>query len=203
MIGILDYGVGNIGSVYNMLRKIAGEEIAFVNNCDDVANMDKLILPGVGSFDTGMRMLSESGLREGVDKHVYMDKPVLGICLGMQMLGRGSQEGALPGLGYIDFYCYKFNVEDRGLHVPHMGWDYVSVEKNDSIVAGDPEGLRFYFVHSYYAVCDNRENVLMTCDYGIKFTAAVKKGNIYGVQFHPEKSHKFGMWMLRNFIEGV
>ena len=204
MIAIIDYGLGNIGSIYNMLKKVECQDMILASTKEEIAKADKYILPGVGAFDMGMTMINQSGMREELDRQVLSNrKSILGICLGMQMLGRKSEEGNEPGLGYIPFDCKKFAFDDKNLRVPHMGWDYVDIKKNVSLVKNPKEILRYYFVHSYYAVCDDASNVLMTCDYGIDFTAAVCKNNIYGVQFHPEKSHSFGKWLLKNFVEEV
>lgn len=204
MIAIIDYGLGNLGSIYNMLKKIGCEDVIYATTTEDVTRADKYILPGVGAFDTGMQMLNVSGMRNELDKQVLGNKkPILGICLGMQMLGRKSAEGTEEGLGYISFECKRFDVEARGLKVPHMGWDYVEIKKDIPIVRNPKEELRFYFVHSYYAKCEDDTDILMTCDYGLEFAAAVNKENIYGMQFHPEKSHGYGKWLLKNFVEEV
>lgn len=204
MIAIIDYGLGNLGSIYNMLKKIGCEDIEYATTKEVIQSADKYILPGVGAFDMGMTMLNESGMRGELDKQVLtMKKPILGICLGMQMLGMRSEEGTMEGLGYIPFECRKFNLEDQNLRVPHMGWDYVGIKKELPIVKSPKEGLRFYFVHSYYAICEETDDVLMTCDYGKEFVAAVNHDNMYGVQFHPEKSHGYGKWLLKNFVEEV
>lgn len=204
MVGIIDYGVGNIGSIVNMLKKIGCVDVVLIGTADDLGAVDKYILPGVGSFDAGMELLIQSGMREELDLQVlHNKKPILGICLGMQMLGRKSDEGNIPGLGYIPFECLKFDFGDNSLKVPHMGWDYVEIAKSSQITVNPKDMLRFYFVHAYYAVCDNPEDILMKCHYGIDFAAAVNKNNVYGVQFHPEKSHGFGKWLLKNFVEEV
>lgn len=204
MVGILDYGIGNIGSIKNMLSKIGEKNTIFLEKPDDFDKIDKIILPGVGSFDKGMHLLDESGMRAKLDEQVLkLHKPVLGICLGMQMLGMQSEEGKEKGLGYIDFSCRKFHFEDNRLKVPHMGWDYVDVLEDEPLVRNLGEKPRFYFVHSYYAICQNPEDVLLTCDYGHDFVAAVHHNNIYGTQFHPEKSHAFGMRLFENFIKEI
>lgn len=204
MIAIIDYGIGNIGSIKNMLHKIGCRDVDFTSSPESLISADKIILPGVGSFDAGIEMLNKSGMREELDYQVKKNKkPLLGICLGMQMLGEKSDEGTLAGLGYIPFECKKFVFSDRGIKVPHMGWDYVNIERCDPIINGISDQTRFYFVHSYYAKCKNEKNILLSCDYGIRFTAAVNHENIYGVQFHPEKSHGYGKQFLRNFIEEV
>lgn len=205
MIGVIDYGIGNIGSILNMLKKI-GVQAKSVKTIEEVEKVDKLILPGVGSFDSGMQKLKASGLIESIIKHVNIDnKPLMGICLGMQMLGRGSEEGNETGLNLIPFTCKRFVFSHESeLKVPHMGWDIISNQNNDAPILRDlDEKQRYYFVHSYYAVCDSRENELMICEYGFPFAAAVVHNNIYGFQFHPEKSHKFGMALLENFARRI
>lgn len=203
MIAVLDYGMGNVGSIVNMLKKVGALDVIITNNADDIAHAQKVILPGVGSFDMGMEMLKSYNLIDSLNKHVLIEKkPILGICLGMQMLGKKSEEGVLPGLGYINFENVKFHFEEANLRVPHMGWNYIQVNKGESsLVKGLQPDSRFYFVHSYHAVCENAEDVLMTCEYGGVVTAAVWHDNIYGTQFHPEKSHKFGMQIMKNFVE--
>lgn len=196
----MDYGLGNLGSIANMLRAL-GERPVLASSPADIEEADKLILPGVGSFDAGMRLLEESRLKAPVVQAAREEKPLLGICLGMQMLGRSSEEGNLPGLGLVPFDSKRFRLEGTRLRVPHMGWDVVGIKREASLTKGIPDGERYYFVHSYYAACDSGENVLMTCDYGCEFAAAVVSGNVYGVQFHPEKSHNFGMRLMRNFVE--
>ncbi len=204
MIAIVDYGVGNLGSIRNMLKKCGTDDIVLATNADDIRKADKIILPGVGSFDTGMKMLNASGMREEIDIHVIeKGKPILGICLGMQMLGLGSEEGTESGLSYIDFRCKKFSFDYENLRIPHMGWDYVDIIGESQLTLNPRDRLRFYFVHSYYAECKSDENVLFECDYGYKFAAGVHKSNIFGVQFHPEKSHNYGKWLMKNFIEEV
>lgn len=201
MIAVIDYGMGNVGSIINMLKKI-GEPAVLASETEDIEKADKLILPGVGSFDAGMQKLRNSGLSEIIIKQAVEDqKPLLGICLGMQLLGRKSEEGQASGLGLIPFDNKRFVFEENThLKIPHMGWDIAqTMIEDDPLVAGLDLIQRYYFVHSFHAVCDSEENVLMRCEYGYSFAAAVKKGNIYGVQFHPEKSHKFGMALLENF----
>lgn len=204
MIAVIDYGMGNVGSIINMLKKIGIESI-LTSNDQEIEKAEKLILPGVGAFDKGMENLNSSGLTEIIRYNVVeKNKPLLGICLGMQLLGRRSEEGTLEGLKLIPFDNKKFVfLSDMNLKIPHMGWDMVTWIGDDRLLEGLEPHQRYYFVHSYHAVCDNRENVLMECDYGYRFAAAVKSGNIYGVQFHPEKSHKFGMALLNNFSRRV
>ena len=204
MIAVLDYGVGNVNSIVNMFKKI-GYEAQLVSSPELLKKAEKVLLPGVGSFDTGINKLKNSGLYDAVIEHAVTKKKLLmGICLGMQMLGVASEEGKEKGLELIEFENKKFKIEEKNLKIPHMGWDIVEIKnKNDLIVDGIVDQQRYYFVHSYHAVCKDENNVLMTCNYGYEFTAAVKKDNIYGFQFHPEKSHKFGMRLLENFARMV
>ena len=202
MTGVLDYGIGNIGSILNMIKKV-GAQGAAVRTAEELSRCDRLILPGVGRFDAGMALLCQSGMRRALDRAVAQGVPLLGICLGMQMLGRRSEEGPGEGLGYLPFDLKRVRLQDQPeLKVPHMGWDYVTVERpQDPLVAGLGAEPRFYFVHSYHAVCDDPADVLMTCDYGYPFPAAVGRGSVWGTQFHPEKSHRFGMCLIRNFVK--
>lgn len=201
MVGIINYGLGNLGSIQNMLRVI-GEKSIISDDKNVLDECDKYILPGVGAFDAGVTKLTESGLVTYIKEKVQEEKkPLLGICLGMQLLGRKSEEGLLLGLDLIPFDNIRFNVEKQNLKVPHMGWDIVDFKQNIPLINGLNGQQRYYFVHSYHAVCDFEENIMMTCDYGYEFAAAVVKDNIMGVQFHPEKSHDFGMALLKNFVE--
>lgn len=199
MIAILDYGLGNLGSIANML-KVIGEKSKVTCNVEDIKTADGIILPGVGAFDAGMKRLNETGLADIVTECAVSGIPVLGICLGMQLLGRKSEEGELPGLSLIPFDCIRFRIPGSTLKIPHMGWDIVHMKQAHPILDNLEDTQRYYFVHSYHAVCDKTENILMTCDYGYEFAAAVVKGNVIGVQFHPEKSHDFGMALLNNFV---
>jgi glutamine amidotransferase len=205
MIAVIDYGHGNIGSIINMLKKI-GVPTKLATCAEDLHLADKVILPGVGSFDSGMKKLNELGFVDAIYLHAITNrKPLLGICLGMQILGRRSEEGNELGLNLIPFDNKKFKFHsDSKLKIPHMGWNITQNElKSDNLVNGLDQNQRYYFVHSYHAVCDNTQNLLMSCDYGYTFAAAVKQDNIYGVQFHPEKSHRFGMDLLQNFAVKV
>lgn len=202
MVAIIDYGLGNLGSIANMF-KVIGKKSVITADVEKIEAADQILLPGVGAFDAGMSKLYETGLVNVIKEQVLVvKKPILGICLGMQMLGRGSEEGVLPGLGLIPFDVVKFQFpDDTTLKVPHMGWDEVDFKQPNNPLVQDLAGRqRYYFVHTFYAKCDDPENVLMTCDYGYEFACSVVKDNIFGVQFHPEKSHDFGMALLENFV---
>lgn len=184
------------------MLKVIGEKTVISSSEDELKECDRYILPGVGAFDAGMNKLQETGLIETIkDQVLEGKKPILGICLGMQLLGRASEEGSKAGLGLIPFDNVKFQLENTNLKVPHMGWDIVDFKQKNHLLEGLEGTHRYYFVHSFHAKCDSIENVLMTCDYGYEFVAAVVKDNIYGVQFHPEKSHDFGMALLNNFVK--
>ncbi len=200
MIAIVDYKTGNVGSLVNMLKKI-GINSVVSSDPKEIEGADKIIFPGVGAFDNGMNNLLASGLIPLLEKKVKnQSTPILGVCLGMQLLAKGSEEGVVPGLGWIDGLVKKFHFEDRNLKIPHMGWNTIDVKKTDPIFNEMAKEARFYFVHSYHFVCDEKENVLATTDYGYDFESIIRKDNIWGVQFHPEKSHKFGKQLLKNFI---
>lgn len=201
MVAIIDYGLGNLGSIANML-KVIGEKSIITSDCDKISNADRIILPGVGAFDAGMKKLQQTHLADEIKNEAKKGKPILGICLGMQLLGRKSEEGAMEGLGLIPFDNVHFSFPaELSLKIPHMGWDIVEFRQSVPLLADITGKQRYYFVHSYHAKCDNEENVLMVCDYGYEFPAAVVKENVYGVQFHPEKSHNFGMILLENFVK--
>lgn len=200
MIVIIDYGIGNLASVFNMFKKIGVAGVKISGKAEDIEAADKLLLPGVGAFDAGMKHLEQSGLLPVLNRKVLVQKtPILGICLGMQLLTRRSEEGVLPGLGWIDAETLKFNPDPAlKLKVPHMGWDYIQVKRENKLVDTESRN-RFYFVHSYYVKCADPSQELATCTFAQEFTCMVHKENIYGAQFHPEKSLKFGMKVLENF----
>jgi glutamine amidotransferase len=200
MIVIVDYGVGNVASVLNMLRKI-GAKARISGLPADIEAADKLILPGVGHFGHGMRKLVETGLIPMLEEQVLSkSKPILGICLGMQMMTRGSEESDVPGLGWINASTHRFP-ESTELRVPHMGWNTVSPSPSTHLFAQNAtEAERYYFVHSYYVRTDNPNHTAANCLYGVNLAAAVEVDNIFGVQFHPEKSHLFGMDLFRRFV---
>ena len=204
MIAIIDYGLGNIASIKNMFKKIGVHEV--VNTCDKetIFKADKIILPGVGAFDAGMEKLKNTGLIEVLNDRALKDRiPVLGICLGMQMLTKGSEEGILSGLGWVDAKTvkFKFSEQQNDIKIPHVGWNYVHVNKSYKLVNNLPEKPRYYFVHSYYVKCNNTQDILFSSNYGFEFTCGVQHENVMGVQFHPEKSHKYGFQLLKNFSE--
>lgn len=198
MITIIDYGLGNLVSVKNMLKKVGAESV-ITDNISEIEKAQKMILPGVGAFDNGMNLIKQKGILEVLNKKALQDKiPVLGICLGMQLLTKCSEEGVEKGLGWVDAQTIKFEFADRALKIPHMGWSYIAVKKENKLVK-QSDRHRFYFVHSYYVKCNNQNDVIATCNYGNEFTCMFNHENIYGAQFHPEKSLKFGMELLNNF----
>ena len=200
MIAIIDYKIGNLGSIKNMLLKIGVESI-ISNNPSEIVSADKIILPGVGSYDEGMIKLKESGLIPVLDKMVKENKkPILGICLGMQLMTKKSEEGSLPGLGWIDADVVKFDLEDKSFKVPHMGWNYVNPVKENNLIQTE-ENARFYFVHSYYVKCNKSEDILAKSHHRIEFVSAFQSDNIIGIQAHPEKSHKYGLSFLKKFTD--
>lgn len=205
MIVIVDYGMGNVGSVLNMLKRI-GASAKISDSRQSILDADKLILPGVGAFDQGMTLLKELDLIDPLNDKVLVGKtPVLGVCLGMQLLSRRSEEGTLCGLGWIpaDTVRFRFDVGDHSCKVPHMGWNTIQRVRRDVLFGESDEVPRFYFVHSYHVVCDDHRDVLARCVHGIPFTAAVQRENIFGTQFHPEKSHRFGLKLLTRFAEAA
>ena len=203
MIIIVDYGLGNLGSIYNMLKKI-GAEAEISSDPARILEAGKLLLPGVGAFDNGMKNLEELGLISVLEKKVISEKtPLLGICLGMQLLTKRSEEGAREGLGWIDAETVKFNFTgtEGKLKVPNMGWNHVQVVKESKLMKDMYPEPRFYFVHSYHVKCNDPEDELLKSDYGFGYTSGFERDNIIGVQFHPEKSHKYGMKLLQNFAD--
>lgn len=202
MITIIDYKTGNLGSIQNILRRI-GEESLITSDKSVIADAEKLILPGVGSFDTGMRNLLELDLIDALNSKVLNDEvPVLGICLGMQLLSQKSEEGNLRGLGWINAETKKFVISDTVEYkIPHMGWNYLALKKSSPLMHDMYPDPRFYFVHSYFFKANDTDDILASTIYESEFTSAVEKGNILGVQFHPEKSHKYGMRLLKNFVD--
>lgn len=202
MIVIVDYKTGNLGSIQNMLRKI-GVQSLISDKKKDLEEASKLILPGVGSFDYGMLKLEELQLIDVLHRKVLDEKtPLLGICLGAQLCCLTSEEGVKPGFGWIKAHVKKFPTQQNGKRfpVPHMGWDFIKTEKESKLFEGITDA-RFYFVHSYYIDCTEKQDILGSNVYSTAYQSSFEKNNIIGVQFHPEKSHKFGQKLLKNFIE--
>lgn len=202
MITIVDYGMGNLGSIKNMFKYI-GVEATIESDVDKIKNASKILLPGVGSFDTAMKKINESDLKEVLNEKALKEQvPVLGICLGMQLLTKSSEEGSISGLGWIEAQTMSFKDRvDINYRVPHMGWNLVN-KSNDSLLTKDFDNFDeviFYFVHSYFVKVEDEKNSILKTNYGIEFDSAIQKDNIFGAQFHPEKSHKFGMKLFENF----
>ena len=200
---IVDYGLGNLRSVFKKFERL-GIEAVVSGRPEDIARADRLILPGVGSFDAGMRNLRELGLREPLERRVLGDGvPILGICLGMQLFTRSSEEGTEPGLGWLDAWTRRLRVPegDSVLRVPHVGWNTLEIRRASPLLDGVLPGSRFYFVHSFAVFCDDQALAVAETEHGQVFASVVGRGNIHGVQFHPEKSHRQGLAVLRNFVE--
>jgi glutamine amidotransferase len=200
MIAIINYGLGNLTSILNMCRRIE-IDAEITDDVGKITMADRLILPGVGHFKKGMQNLHESGIKELLDLLVLeKKKPILGICLGAQLMTGHSEEGDVEGLAWIDANTVKFDgARLNSLKVPHMGWGDISTKGSCSLWDNLPEEPRFYFVHSYHFQFQQEQEIVATANYGYEFACAFKKDNIYGTQFHPEKSHKFGMKVLENF----
>jgi len=197
-ITIIDYGMGNLGSVANMFKRI-GVPSQISSNISEIAKAEKILLPGVGAFDAAMEKINSSGLKDVLTEKVLVEKiPVLGICLGMQLLTTSSEEGKLKGLNWIPGETLKFRFAEQSMKIPHMGWNLIKPAKSHPLIDSLPEEPRYYFVHSYY-VQVQKEDVLATTTYGNEFHSMIQHDNIMGAQFHPEKSHKFGMKLLENF----
>ena len=201
MIAIIDYGVGNISAFVNIYKKL-DIDIKIAKKPSDLESVSKLILPGVGAFDHAMNELNNSGMLDKLNELVLIDKlPVIGVCVGLQMMAKKSDEGDLPGLGWIDANVKLFDVTKINFktHLPHMGWNDVISIKENSLFKKLEKDSKFYFLHSFYFECNNKEDIIAVSDYGIRFACAINKDNIYGTQFHPEKSHNFGVQLLKNF----
>jgi glutamine amidotransferase len=203
MITIIDYGLGNINAIY-MAYKNLDIPVKIASTSSDLENARKLILPGVGSFDYAMEKLNKSGMRDMLDDLVQTDKiDILGICVGMQMLTKSSEEGNHPGLGWLDADVKRFNQEIKNykLSVPHMGWNNITPKRENLLLTGLCSSSYFYFLHSFYFESHDNTNIVSTTKYGFDFVSTVNNENIYGVQFHPEKSHQSGIQLLKNFSE--
>jgi glutamine amidotransferase len=200
-VAIVDYGMSNLHSVKRKLDRI-GVHAQLTSEPSELLRADRLLLPGVGHFGKAMQHLVQLGLVPALHEAVVVRKtPILGICLGMQLFARKSEEGGAEGLGWIDADVTRFGIEDtRRFKVPHMGWNGVRIARSSPLLEGVTEQTEFYFVHAYHMVCHDSEDVLCDTDYGYPFTSVVQRGNLYGVQFHPEKSHDAGEALLRNFL---
>ena len=200
MITIINYGLGNLGSVQNMLKRI-GVPCKITSDLKEIEAAEKILLPGVGAFDSAIQKIDALNLRSILVHKAKVEKiPFLGICLGMQLLTRGSEEGILNGLDLVPAKAIKFKFEDASnLKIPHMGWNFVKANTPSKLTQNFTPEHRFYFVHSYKVVCDDNSNSILKTNYGGNFDAAIQNANVYGTQFHPEKSHKYGMQLLTNF----
>ncbi|MBI4395888.1 MAG: imidazole glycerol phosphate synthase subunit HisH [Elusimicrobia bacterium] len=199
---VVDYGMGNIGSIVNMVRKAGGQAVS-ASTPGEIEKAEKLILPGVGAFDNGIQNLRAMGLVDVLRRKVIEEEtPILGICLGMQLFTKSSEEGSLPGLGWINAKTvrFRFEGENASLRVPHMGWNRIEIARPSPLYRDMFEDPGFYFVHSYHVVCEDRADVLSTTRYGIDFVSSLQKGRLFATQFHPEKSHKFGLKVIENFV---
>ena len=200
MVTIIDYGVGNIFAFQNAYKRL-NIQTKVAKKINDLEDADKLILPGVGSFDYAMNQLNNSGLRTRLDELVMIKKTVLGICIGMQMMANDSEEGKMKGLGWIEASVKKFDPNKINYHtkLPHMGWNDVYPMPNNKLFKGLEKKSIFYFLHSYYIDCKYKNQIISTSEYGTKFPSSVQNNNVYGIQFHPEKSHSYGERLLYNF----
>lgn len=203
MIHVVDYGLGNVQAFLTLYKRI-GIEAVRARTADDLKGAGKIILPGVGAFDHAIELLNQSGMRPALESLILQDKvPVLGICVGMQILASSSEEGKLPGLGWVPgrVCSFRSNQQAASLPMPHMGWNDVRPKEGVPLFAGLQSHARFYFLHSYYFECEATSHIAAVAGYGFDFSCAVCSGNVYGVQFHPEKSHHFGTMLLKNFAE--
>lgn len=205
MVGIIDYGVGNISAFRNIYKQL-NIPVKIVSKEADLTDVEKIVLPGVGHFDYAMTRFKDSGMVEKINQMVIHEKtPVIGICVGMQMMAKRSDEGVLAGLGWIDAEVKKFDssltVGRTKLPLPHMGWNDIRPERTTPILTGLENDAQFYFLHSYYFVCNDENDKIASTNYGADFTCAANHSNVYGVQFHPEKSHKYGIQLLKNFAD--
>jgi imidazole glycerol-phosphate synthase subunit HisH len=201
-ITIVDFGMGNLRSVQKKLVRV-GAEVLITSAPELIEKADKLVLPGVGNFANGVRNLKEYGLWDILNNKVLNEKtPVLGICLGMQLMATSSEEGNIEGLGWIDSEVIKFRVKDQLRYkVPHMGWNNAEINMNSVLFSNLPKDAMYYFVHSFHMKCNKSEDILTTTEYEYPFTSSIHKDNIYGTQFHPEKSHEWGEQLFKNFVE--
>lgn len=203
MVVVIDYGMGNLGSVANIIKKV-GHKCIVSSDIEVIRSATKLILPGVGSFDNGMENLNNSGISQLITEKVKEEQtPVLGVCLGAQLMLDSSEEGKLQGLGWIKGSVIKFRFAEKGINerIPHMGWNQVTIKKENPVFKNMYEEPKFYFVHTYHFILSDNSDALTTTEYGYEFVSGFSRGNITGLQFHPEKSHKYGMLVYKNFLE--
>ena len=201
MIVLIDYGMGNLRSVQKKFIMV-GADVKISSDPKVITNANKLVLPGVGHFNNGIKKLKESKIWESLNKKVLVEQtPILGICLGMQLMAKYSEEGEVEGLGWFDANVIKFQVKNHLKYkVPHIGWNNTIIAKKSELFHGIPTNALFYFVHSYHVICKNHEDILTTTEYEYQFTSSIQKDNIYGTQFHPEKSHDWGELVFQNFV---
>lgn len=202
LVVVVDLGMGNLGAIPNMLRRLGVRTLVTADQAA-ITDADRIVLPGVGSYDTAMRGVEATGVRDALEARVVRDGvPLLGICLGMEILGNGSEEGTMAGLGWIPGQVVRFRIDphDGGPSVPHMGWNSVESDR-DSQLLRQGEDVRFYFAHSYHFEADADGDVIGWTTWGYRFASAIQRRNVMGVQFHPEKSHRFGLELLRRFLE--
>lgn len=204
MIIIVDYGLGNVRSIYAKIDQM-GKKAKISNQISDIEVADTIILPGVGAFDTGLQNLKTLDLIQILNrKIIHEHTPVLGICLGMQLFTKKSEEGSQEGLSYINAETIRFRfAEGANLHIPHMGWNTIQKKRDIPVLSGIVDNSRFYFVHSYHVICHDSQDIVATTSYGYDYSSIIQKENILGVQFHPEKSHKQGIALLKNFAKGT
>lgn len=203
MITVIDYGLGNVQAFANVFKRL-DIPVNIAKSLDDLSETTKIILPGVGSFDRAMQQFNCCGMRKLIEQMVLEEGiPILGVCVGMQMLANSSEEGKLSGLGWVDGYVKRFDRASmlQTKNLPHMGWNNVVAKAEGDLFKGINEENKFYFLHSFYFDCCNESNIIGVTDYGFNFTSAIKKKNIFGVQFHPEKSHHYGGQLLKNYSE--
>ena len=202
---VVNAGIGNLGAIPNMLKRL-GTPARVTADAGEISAAGRIILPGVGAFDAAMQSLADLGLIEVLNRKALEERvPILGVCLGMELLSAGSEEGRLPGLGWIEGRAIRFRPDHGGplLRIPHMGWNYVRPTANGALFTDLGASPRFYFAHSFHLVCDDEADVAGVTRYGYPFVSAVHRGNISGIQFHPEKSHRFGLQVFRNFLAGL